>query len=112
MKHALAPSGAARAEGPAAPPPQSPAAGQPFQPTGGPRPIGAIARQICITAGEKALVRLNARAARISAALAELRQEETVHDRLIDAKTQELNECRAEIEGFEAQLAALKETRT
>ena len=107
----MAPSSAGGAEGPAANPLPAPAAGHPSLLTGGPRPIGEIARKVCITAGEKALVRLNARAATLSAALDELRQDETLHDHLIDPKTQALSQVRAEIEAFEAKLAVLKGVR-
>lgn len=108
-------SSAIGAEGPAAPLPQPQAAGHPFPLpdylVGGPRHVGAVSRAICIASAEKAIVRLKARATHLSTELAELRQEETVYDRLIDAKTKDLSDCQAELEGFEAQLAAL-EART
>lgn len=108
-------SSAIGAEGPAASPPNPLAAGHPSSfpdwLVGGPREVGSVSRAICIAGAEKAIVRLKARATLLSAELAELRQEETVYDRLIDAKTQELSDCQAELESIEAQLATLKEAQ-
>lgn len=113
LRAVQSPSGAIGAEGPAAPQPQSPAAGRPFlvEVIGGLRPLGPVARSICIVAGEKAARRLETRAAQLSADLDRLRREEVVSDRQIDAKTRELRDCQAELEGIQAQLADLKAVR-